>query len=475
MKLSVRIIAVVIAVLVILSVSLATISVGELRRASERHLEAYLALGLDQYLRQYPQRLAELLDQHGLGGIDSFVEAYQTEAVEAAAESELRMGARIGVVVLAGGEFLESGASISAHVEEHMRTGELDTGRIHFDADAGEYYVYDAFEPWGWVVIAAAPDDAVRDEIRSVLLRITMITAAVSILAALLLSLWLRRSFIAPVLRIASAARTLPAARAVRLEESFRADELGQLARDIVAAGETIRESQQELSTTNQDLERTVGERTAALNQALARQKTLVREVHHRVKNNMNVVHALLEFQKRSAPASRVEDLLTDVQRRIAAMNLIHEQLYRRDGGDTHLDSREYLGEVVEQLRRSFPIGDSSVEIEASIDSVAISTETAMPCGLITNELVTNALKYAFVGRSSGQVTVRFGMAGEGMLRLAVSDNGVGLSDDSLSHIPKTEGIGTELVAALCSQLHGTISRSSNPGVTVEVTFPIPE
>ncbi|MDA3950654.1 MAG: hypothetical protein PF508_15725 [Spirochaeta sp.] len=471
MKLSLRIILVVIAVLVLLSAVLATISVDELRRSSERHLEAYLTLGLDQYVREYPQRLAELLEQHGLENIDSFVASYQTDAIQAATEAELEMGARIGLSAMSTGEFLAPGAGIATHVSDHIRSGNLDEGTIHFDEEARTYYVYDAFEPWGWIVVAAAPDHAVRDEIQSVLLRTTMTTVTIVGLAALVLFLGLRRFFVAPVLRIAAAARSLPDGSCVSLEETSRGDELGDLANDIVAAGETIRRAQQELSATNRDLERTVNERTAALNEALARQKTLVREVHHRVKNNMNVVYALLDLQKRNAATSQFVEALSDVQRRIAAMALIHEQLYRGDGGNSQLDASEYIGGVIEQLQRSFPTEESHVEIESVIQPVTLSTEIAMPCGLIINELVTTALKYAFVGRSFGKVIVRFGSTVDGSLRLTVADDGVGISGDPSSSTMKTDGIGTELVAALASQLHGTISRTSHGGLTVGVTF----
>lgn len=472
MKLSLRIILVVIAVLVLLSAALAMISVAELRRASERHLEAYLTLGLDQYVREYPQRLASLLRQHGLENINSFVEAYQADAIQAATEADLEMDAGIGVVATSSGEFLAPRVGISTHVRDHMRNGNLEEGIIHFDEDARIYYVYEIFEPWEWIVVAAASDYAVRDEIQSVLLRTTLTTAAVAILAALIMFLVLRRFFVAPVLRIAAAARSLPDGRGVGLSETSRRDELGDLANDIVTAGEAIRWAQQELSATNWDLEQTVNERTAALDEALARQKTLVREVHHRVKNNMNVVHALLDFQKRTAATSQDVDALSGVQRRIAAMTLIHEQLYRGDGGDSQLDAQEYIGDIITQLQRSFLTDESHVEIESMIEPVALSAVIAMPCGLIINELVTNALKYAFVGRSSGKVTVRFESMGDGTIRLAVADNGVGLPDTAFSDGMKSGGIGSELVAALSAQLNGTISRMSDDGLTTTITFP---
>lgn len=140
MRLSARIILIVTFALIALAGVLGFISIGELRRTSERHIEVYLSLVLEQYLDQHPRRLSSLLKQHRLDGVDSFVRSYQADAIEAAASSVLRLDARVPVVAMSTGEVLsptgasssmsELGVDVSAYVRGHIDAGSLDEGMI---------------------------------------------------------------------------------------------------------------------------------------------------------------------------------------------------------------------------------------------------------------------------------------------------------------------------------------------------------
>ena len=415
MRFSTKVIFVAILSLVVLAAVLVVVSVVELRRSSERHMEAYLSLGLDYYVQEYPQRLYDLLQRHGLGGVPSFVRSYQEDAVKAVSSSVLQLGARIEVIRISDGQNLSPEASpnqlrmmgslVVPHIQEHLKTRNLDENTIHFDPITKSFYVFTAFEPWDWIIVASAPDTFVRDEIRSVMVRTALTTTGIVLVAALLLAIVLRRFFVAPVLRIARAAQQLPIAKTISLLESSRTDELGSLARDIVQASLTIGKTQRELQAANDNLELVVEERTQELAAALDRQKTLVREVHHRVKNNMSVVQSLLELQKAHSSGLEVGELLSSIQRRIASMSLIHEQLNRGDGTLSRVDSATYLEALVKELRLSLSAGERSINFVSEIESVPLSPEVAMPCGLITNELVSNATKYAFPDNREGTIS----------------------------------------------------------------------
>ncbi|MFW6232263.1 MAG: sensor histidine kinase [Spirochaetota bacterium] len=138
---------------------------------------------------------------------------------------------------------------------------------------------------------------------------------------------------------------------------------------------------------------------------AVRERETLFREVHHRVKNNLAIVSSLLEFQKGPDPASRRS--LTTIQNRVGSMALLHEQLYRT-GGLATVDSADYLKELIDRIRATVDPATTQVELTSQIDAAELPIDVAIPLGLVTNELVSNALKHAFPGRERGTINVRF-------------------------------------------------------------------
>jgi two-component sensor histidine kinase len=485
MKLSTKIVLTATVSLVLLAAVVSIVSIRGVRRTAERYLEEYLSLGLDHYIQEYPKRLSDLLERNGLQEVDSFVDSYQQNALEGARLTLLGLGASIEVIDMDNRKVLVSPSSerpggsgddvldtVRRHLERHEEEGTSDDGFAHLDRTSGNYYVYQLFDPWGWTVVSFAPDTFVRGEIRSVAVRTGLITVGTALLSAFILGLLLRQLFLRPVLAIAGAARTLPAGEMVSVPGIDRADELGTLARDISEAGRTIVESQRQLKETNRGLEKTVKERTAELSAALEQQKTLVREVHHRVKNNMVVIQALLSLQKGQARSAVIAEVISKIQRRIESMTLIHEQLYRIDGGSSNVDASDYLKTLVTRLDSSLATGERLFMIESDIESVPLTMEVAVPCGLIINELVSNAAKYAFSGRSRGTITVHFSRLEPGRLRLSVSDDGVGLEKPFGSS--ESGGIGSTIVITLTEQLGGEVETVPQPGLTVAVTFPDP-
>ncbi len=200
---------------------------------------------------------------------------------------------------------------------------------------------------------------------------------------------------------------------------------------------------------------------------SLAEKETLLREIHHRVKNNLQVVSSLLHFHAKRYSAPEDIAAFKALRQRIFAMTLVHERLYRaRDVA--RIDFGEYIRELVVELRRSMTVR-AGVEIVCATDDIRLPIEQAMPCGMIVNELVTNALKHAFADGRGGRVTVTLSVR-DGVIGIAVCDDGVGFPagfDGGGSG-----SFGWQLLDTLVKQLDGTLAATNETGACVRVEFP---
>ncbi len=204
----------------------------------------------------------------------------------------------------------------------------------------------------------------------------------------------------------------------------------------------------------------------------LREKEILLREVHHRVNNNLQVILSLFQLQLQQVQDPKAQALLVESQNRIYAMALIHEKLYRAANQRT-LDFGEYIGGLTAHILRSHGVTGSQVEVAVEAEEIAFSIQTMIPCGLIVNELLSNALKYAFPNGQPGCIRIQLQALPDHRYRLVVHDNGVGLpSDLDIGH---TDSLGFQIVAALSEQLGGDWQRSGPPGTTVAITFQEPK
>lgn len=205
-----------------------------------------------------------------------------------------------------------------------------------------------------------------------------------------------------------------------------------------------------------------------ALSKALSAKDVLLREVHHRVKNNLQTISSLLNIQAETLPDVAVRHALRDAQRRVHSMALIHEQMY----GDKDMESvdfGEYARRLVRDLLESFGSQAARVAARFVADPVALAMDQMIPCGLILNELITNSLKYAFPGERAGEILVTLREAAGGTVTLSVADNGVGLPPGVAGR--RAESLGMRIVEILTGQLGGTFQQESGKGVCSTVTF----
>jgi PAS domain S-box-containing protein len=207
-----------------------------------------------------------------------------------------------------------------------------------------------------------------------------------------------------------------------------------------------------------------------ALRTSLAEKVVLLKEVHHRVKNNLQIISSLLNLQAAKVQNPEVQSLLRDTQGRVRAMAVLHETLY---GSDilSRVNFRDYVQTIGSQVVRSFVTDGQDIRLVQDVADVMLPLDQAIPAGLILNELLSNALKHAFADRACGEITVQLRFADDGHYMLRVADDGVGLS--GRAGFAATESIGLLLVEGLVRQLDGELTVSQEPGTTFQIVFPI--
>ncbi|RCV63873.1 hypothetical protein C5S53_11645 [Methanophagales archaeon] len=204
---------------------------------------------------------------------------------------------------------------------------------------------------------------------------------------------------------------------------------------------------------------------------ALRDKELLLRETHHRVKNNLQVVSSMLNMQARVAKDRGASDVLAESRDRINTMALIHTQLYET-GNVSEMNMKVFVNGLLKQMLSSHPVQNTRITPVVRADEKPLPISIAVHLGLILNELLINALKYAFVNRKAGEIAVDFHVSEKGVVILTVSDDGVGLPDGFDINVSKT--LGLRMVKILVEdQLQGTLEINSDGGTTFKVVFEI--
>lgn len=201
---------------------------------------------------------------------------------------------------------------------------------------------------------------------------------------------------------------------------------------------------------------------------SLAEKEVLLKEIHHRVKNNMQVIASLVSLQANDSDDPSMRAVLREVSHRVRSMALVHEKLYQSENL-ARVEFARYTESLLHYLWRAHGRAASAIELALDLEPVSLSVTTAVPCGLILNELVSNALKHAFSGRGGGVVRVSLRGDAQGQLRLSVRDNGTGLPAGFNWREART--LGLRLVQMLAGQLHATVEVSSDEGTEFAVTI----
>jgi PAS domain S-box-containing protein len=202
---------------------------------------------------------------------------------------------------------------------------------------------------------------------------------------------------------------------------------------------------------------------------SLKEKEVLLKEIHHRVKNNLQIVSSLLQMQSRRTKNQQASLVLQDSQNRIASIALIHEKLYRSEDL-ANIDFAQYIPDLITHLFESYNVRSDTVTLSIKVEQILLEIETAIPCGLIINELVSNSLKYAFPGQRKGEIQVQFNPHTDDTIILIVRDNGIGIPEEF--DLKTTQSLGLTLVQALVEQLEGMIELDRSRGTEVRIIFP---
>lgn len=247
----------------------------------------------------------------------------------------------------------------------------------------------------------------------------------------------------------------------MQAEVLLRASEVTKANQQLKVAQKTLELRERELAQLNESLEQRVVKRTLELqasNERLAGEMkekvTLLSEIHHRVKNNLQIISSLLDLQSMQMDDPIPRAMLQNSMNRIQSMALIHQTLYQsKDFAKVAFD--EVLTTLSSNVASSYCIDESRIRLTVDTTPLKLSISTAIPCGLIVNELITNALKHAFPGGRSGEIKVSLREIGGGEVELSVCDDGVGLPQDT--SFDTSRSLGLELITILTEQLGGTL------------------
>lgn len=195
-----------------------------------------------------------------------------------------------------------------------------------------------------------------------------------------------------------------------------------------------------------------------------AENELLLKEIHHRVKNNLEIVSSLLSLQSAQINDDSIKDAMMESQNRVKSIGIVHQKLYQGTNLGA-IEMKEYFINLSESILDSFGAEDR-ITLEFAMDSLDVDIDTAVPIGLIVNELLTNTIKYAFPNKENGKVSIKLEKGSTGILRLEVTDNGIGKSG-----IIQGTGFGGQLISLLTSQLNGTMKEVNNNGTQVIFDF----
>jgi PAS domain S-box-containing protein len=204
------------------------------------------------------------------------------------------------------------------------------------------------------------------------------------------------------------------------------------------------------------------------IRQSLLEKEILLKEVYHRVKNNLQVVNSLLHIQSKAIKDPAVLEVFRESQDRVRMMSLIHEKLYNSKDL-LHINFSEYIQSLTDYLRQAYPLVSKNIDVKIDSQKVFLGVDKAIPCGLIINEVMSNAYKYAFKDRKNGEIRISFSALDKGKFKLTIGDNGVGFPEDV--DFRSSKSMGMVLINTLTEQIEGTVNLDRTGGTKYTIEF----
>ncbi len=338
---------------------------------------------------------------------------------------------------------------------------------------------------WGWIHIGLSLEKYNRD-INTTLWN-DFFLALVALFIGFFATAFFARRIVQPIQALDRIARDITAGDLHKRAEIRTGDELESLANSFNQMTDQLQKSRDkleqrvkertiELAETNKKLLAEIRARKqtqAEITVSLAEKEVLLKEIHHRVKNNLQIISSLLYLQSKNITDEETISMFTDSRNRVISMALIHENLYRSDNLAL-IDIREYLQNLTRELNTSYSQEGRMVTVSLDIEPVPLSIDKAIPVGLIVNELISNAYKYAFSensesGNGTNELQVILNVSEDREVTLSISDNGTGLPGNI--DFRESPSLGLQLVNSLVNQLDGEINYIKNGGSKFEIHF----
>jgi len=318
------------------------------------------------------------------------------------------------------------------------------------------------------------------------------IVCLILFLVGLILIYFILKIFLSPLDILVKAAGKMIEGDLTQRINLKSSDEFGFLSEGFNLTVEKLASSDKEMIVITRELEKRVKDRTVELEGALKslqrentqrkkaeveisnslhEKEVLLKEIHHRVKNNLQIVSSLFFFQSKQITDPVTLEMFRDGQNRVKSMALIHEKLYQ-SGDLAHIDFKEYIKKLSNFLLQSYGVNQTKIRLKINIQKVELGVDTAVPCGLIINELISNSLKHGFPEKDSGEIKIDFGYDENNKLILKISDNGKGIPKDF--DVENSDSLGLRLVNNLTTQLNGKVDYYNNNGTIVKLVFPNP-
>ncbi|MFT4549850.1 MAG: two-component sensor histidine kinase [Verrucomicrobiales bacterium] len=338
----------------------------------------------------------------------------------------------------------------SENVVNGIRTTPLTVGQVyHYTHVCDKSGV-----PWGYVHVGLALKDY-NESVRTVYAG-TGLVAGVTMLVGAFIAFFFARNLTKPLQSLQVYAHKVAAGAVTARAQISTNDEIEDLADSINSMVESLEKSQVKVNESR-------GQEAS-----LREKEILLREIHHRVKNNMQILSSLIRLQVRQTDSEHLKDVLCESEARIRSMGLLHEKLYQSDSvSDIELNG--YLNTLTNEILRMNNRTGAKIEIRLNVSEIRLGLDTALPCGLIVTELVTNSMKYAFPDGRPGIILVSVTRTAEGEYSLVVWDNGVGFPADF--DFSKSKSLGMRLVNMLTAQLNGKVVTTGHRGTRTELKF----
>jgi two-component sensor histidine kinase/HAMP domain-containing protein len=317
----------------------------------------------------------------------------------------------------------------------------------------GSYPFYYKGVHWGWIHIGLSKE-AHASNLRNVLYIVGLL-ALPALLLGVASSFIFARRLTRPILALKRFAENVARGNLDEKAEIKTRDEVGQLAAAMNQMTGDLKRSQERI------------QESLRLEARAREHEILIKEIHHRVKNNMQILSSLMRMQGRVTESEALKNILRDGEARVMSMSLIHEKLYQSKSL-SDIDFGAYCETLTSQLVQMLAAPGDDLSVKVDAEGIALPLDTALPCGLMINELISNAIKYAFPDRSGGTITISVVSEGEGNYHMVVADDGVGMPP---LEERRKGSLGMRLVDMLSDQLDGHFEIKSQPGEGTQITI----